>query len=80
MIVVYESCTSHSHGWNHLNCHIGGFASARGEDVELVALRVGEARPRDIALAEVDVGGAECSQPGHLGLLIVTGVGPEVAT
>jgi hypothetical protein len=23
MIVVYESCTSYSHGWNHLNCHIG---------------------------------------------------------
>src|SRR5258707_12049948 len=55
-----------------------GAASARGEDVELVALRVGEARPRDVALAEVDVGGAESTQPGHLGLLIVTGVGPQV--
>ena len=50
-------------------------SSARGEDVELVALRVGQARPRDVALAEVDVGGAECSQPGHLHRLIVTGIG-----
>src|ERR1039458_3937477 len=79
MIVVYESCTSYSHRWNHLICHIGrGSASARGEDAELVALRVGQDRPRDVALAEVDVGGAESPQPGHLRLLIVTGVGPEV--
>src|ERR1700733_15015144 len=55
-----------------------GSASTRGENVELVALRVGQARPRYVALAEVDVGGAECSQPGHLRRLIVTGVGPEV--
>src|SRR3984957_3563763 len=55
-----------------------GSASTRGENVELVALRVGQARPRDVALAEVDVGGAECSQPGHLRRLIVTGVGPQV--
>src|SRR5262245_61774038 len=27
-----------------------GSASARGEDVELVALRVGQTRPRDVAL------------------------------
>ena len=52
--------------------------SARGEDAEFVALGVGQDRPRDVALAEVDVGGAECSQPGHLRRLIVTGVGPEV--
>jgi mRNA interferase MazF len=55
-----------------------GSASARGEDVELAALRVGQAHPRDVALAEVDVGSAECSQLDHLCRLIVTGVGPEV--
>src|SRR5258708_38724992 len=55
-----------------------GSAAARGEDAEFVALRVGQDRPRDVALAEVDVGGAESPQPGHLRLLIVTGVGPEV--
>ncbi len=80
MIVVYESV--------HLVIRLGGItsvvisergsASARGEDVELVALRVGQARPRDVAVAEVDAGGAECPQPGHLRRLIVTGVGPEV--
>jgi len=36
-----------------------GSASARGEDVELVALRVGENRPRDVALAYVGGRGAE---------------------
>src|SRR5580692_1857427 len=55
-----------------------GPVSGWSEDAELVALRVGQARPRDVALAEVDVGGAECSQPRHLHRLIVTGVGPEV--
>src|SRR6266700_995717 len=64
MIVVYESV--------HLVIRLGGItsivisergsASARGEDVELVALRVGQARPRDVALADVDVGGAESAQ------------------
>src|SRR5215471_21846870 len=49
-------------------------ASARGEDAEVVALRVGEDLPWHGTLAEVDVGGAERPQPGHLRLLIVTGV------
>src|SRR6202044_1032215 len=53
-------------------------ASARGEDVELVALRVDEARPRHVTLAEVDVGGAQGAQPGYLRRLIVTGVRPQV--
>src|SRR4051795_1013369 len=57
---------------------VSGSASARREDVELVALRVGQARPRHVALAEVNVGGAESPQPGHLGRLIVTGIRPEV--
>src|SRR6266702_5779147 len=80
MIVVYERV--------HLVIRLGGItsivisergsASARGEDVELVASGVGQARPRDVALAKVDVGGAEFSQPGHLHRLIVTGVVPEV--
>jgi len=43
-----------------------GSASAPGEDAELVALRVGQDRPRHVALADVDVGGAESPQPGHL--------------
>ena len=42
-----------------------GSGSARDEDVEFVALRVGQTRPRDVALAEVDLGGAECSQPAE---------------
>ena len=55
-----------------------GADSARGEDVELIALGVGEARPRHVALAKVDVGGAESPQPVHLRRLIITGVRPEV--
>src|SRR4029077_2628077 len=55
-----------------------GSASAWGEDVELVTLRVGQARPRHVALADVDAGGAESLQPGHLRRVIVTGVRPQV--
>ena len=55
-----------------------GLASAWGEDVELVAFGVGEPGPWHVALAEVDVGGAEGPQPGHLCRLIVTRVRPEV--
>jgi hypothetical protein len=43
-----------------------------------VALRVGQARPRDVALAEVEVGGAEGPQPGHLRCFVVTGVRQQV--
>src|SRR6266568_1624334 len=80
MIVVYESVhlVIRSGGITSTVISERGSASARGEDVELVALRVGQARPRHVALAEVDVGGAECSQPGHLRRLIVTGIGPKV--
>src|SRR5215468_7598120 len=62
--------------WWRVRC--GGCGSARGEDVELVALRVGQAGPRHVALADVDAGGAERPQPGHLRRLVVTGVGPQV--
>jgi hypothetical protein len=41
-----------------------------------VALRVGQARPRDVALAEV--GGAEGPQPGRLRCFVVTGVRQQV--
>src|ERR1700735_4023025 len=34
-----------------------GSASGRSEDAELIALRVGEARPRDVALADGAAGG-----------------------
>lgn len=59
------------------NCHNAGElgksgvsagGSGRGEDAELVALRIGEARPRNVALAEVDVRGAESPQPNRLRL------------
>ena len=53
-------------------------ASARGEDAELVALRVGEAHPWHIALADVGVSGAQGPQPGHLRRLIVPCVRPQV--
>jgi hypothetical protein len=56
----------------------GVSGSARGEDAELVALRVGEAPPRHVALADVDTGGTESPQPGHLRRLIVTGVRQQV--
>src|SRR4029453_19677741 len=55
-----------------------GFGSAWGEEAELVAFRVGEDRPRDIALAEVDGGGAESPQSGRLGLWVVTWVRADV--
>jgi hypothetical protein len=67
MIVVYEgSPRDPFSGLTSIVISERGSVSARGKDVELVALRVGQARPRDVALAEVEVGGAECSQPGHL--------------
>jgi hypothetical protein len=53
-------------------------ASERGEDAELVAFRVGEDRPRDVALAHVGGRRAESLQPGNLRRLIVTKVRPEV--
>src|SRR5689334_21737403 len=53
-------------------------SSAWGEETELVALRVGEDRPRDIVRAEVDGGGAERPQSGRLGLQVVTRVRAEV--
>ena len=43
-----------------------------------MALRIGQARPRDVALAEVEVGGAQSAQPGHLRCFVVTGVGQQV--
>ncbi len=43
-----------------------GSASARGEDAELVALKVDEAHPWHIVLADVGVSGAQSPQPGHL--------------
>ena len=57
----------------------GSASRQRGrEDAELVALRVGEAHPRHVALADVGVSGAEGPQPGHLCRLIVTGVRHQV--
>jgi hypothetical protein len=46
--------------WQAATSAAAAATSARGEDVELVALWVGEACPRHVvALADVDVGGAE---------------------
>lgn len=69
------------HGARAHRAHVSGCSQGsasglggRGEDAEFVALRSGQAPPRDVALAEVDVGGAEGPQPGHFRLQIVTGV------
>src|ERR1700761_5060465 len=52
--------------------------SARGEEAELVALGVGQDRPRHVALADVGVGGAESPQPGGLRRLVAAGVRAQV--
>src|SRR5690606_33971157 len=44
-----------------------GGGSVRREDAELVALGIRQARPRDVTLTDVEVGGPEGTQPGHLG-------------
>src|SRR6202012_2752019 len=47
-------------------------ASARRQHAELVALGVGENRPGNLALPDVDPGRPEGLEPGDLGRLLVT--------
>jgi hypothetical protein len=51
-----------------------GSTSARGEDEELVALRVCEAHPGHIALANVGVSRSQGPQPRQLRRLVITRV------
>ncbi|CAG7630193.1 hypothetical protein SBRY_20639 [Actinacidiphila bryophytorum] len=53
-------------------------ASGQREDAELVTLRVDQARPRHVALSDVEVGGTEGLEARDLRLLVVTGVGQQV--
>src|SRR5690606_27462736 len=55
-----------------------GGGAVRREDAELVALGIRQARPRDVTLTDVEVGGAEGTQTGPLGGGVVPGARQQV--